>query len=73
MTCEKAKCARVHKEFRDMECFYMIYAMITKKDIRSGALDINKYIKNHKQNEDYILVHGKINENNIIEGVKYEV
>ena len=58
---------------RDMECFYMIYAMITKKDIRSGALDINKYIKNHKQNEDYILVHGKINENNIIEGVKYEV
>ena len=51
----------------------MIYAMITKKDIRSGALDINKYIKNHKQNEDYILVHGKINENNIIEGVKYEV
>ena len=45
--------------------------MITGKDVKSGALDINKYIKNHIQDEDYILVHGNINEENVIEGVKY--
>lgn len=58
---------------RDMQSFYMMYAMITGKDVKSGALDINKYIKNHDEDEDYILVHGNINEENIIEGVEYEV
>ena len=58
---------------RDMQSFYMVYAMITGKDVKSGALDINKYIKNHVQDEDYILVHGNINEENVIEGVEYEV
>ena len=55
---------------RDMQNFYMMYAMITGKDVRSGGLDINKYIRNHVQDEDYINVHGRINEDNIIEGVR---
>jgi len=48
---------------KEMTTYYMIFAMITGKDVKSGGLDINKYLKNHKENVDYILVHGKINEN----------
>ena len=45
---------------RDMKTFYLIYAMITGKDVKSGQLDINKYLNNHVEDKDYILVHGKI-------------
>jgi len=51
----------IFKEYsRDMKTFYLIYAMITGKDVKSGQLDINKYLDNHVEDKDYILVHGKI-------------
>ena len=51
----------IFKEYsRDMKTFYLIYAMITGEDVKSGQLDINKYLNNHVEDKDYILVHGKI-------------
>jgi hypothetical protein len=45
---------------KEMTKFYLVFAMILGKDVKSGAFDINKYINSHKENEDFIVVHGEV-------------
>lgn len=50
---------------KEMTKFYLMFAMILGKDIKSSAFDINKYINSHKENKDFILVHGEVEDNKI--------